>query len=792
MSEALTAWLAGIPEDELSALLTRRPDVLLGRPPTTLAELAERWGSPESLSRALRQLSRPQLQAVEALCALGERRTFDELAGLLSGVGPDHRDDVVVVLAHLQGRALMWPLGDGRLAVPSALPAMFPMLLGGAGRPLRPSWATSNADDVRKALRAVGVRPEGRKAELVEALVGRLAEPSTVRRLLDSAPEQVRSWLEARAWSGVEPGGDPDAEPDEYGYDPLSYQQRMAAEQWGVAHGLLVGGPWGMAPALPSEISLAIRGPAYRAPFDAAPPRPSPGEMTPEQLRSAAAGAASAFAARAVGLLDRAAHSPLPRLATGGIGVRDLAKLARAHGSDAEMRLALELASAVDLIAPGRGGVSTTELFGDWRNGAPAEQVATLIEAWWELPMTPTDARDADGKARRALADVRACSGCRDARLAVVQAAAALPTGTSDRRGLALTALWERPLAHRAQQDGDALLGTVLHECELLGVIAGGALTPVGRALLDGDGSALRAVLTELLPASSDRAGFGSDLTAVVVGSPSSRLTRLLDACADRESSGGAVTWRFSPASIRRAMDDGAHPDRLLDELAGLSDRALPQMLSYLVGDVARRHGRIRGVAVASVLRSDDEALLAEVAADRRLAALGLRLLAPTVVGCAVPLPAAIERLRAVGYAPMADDDPGSASTEADPRGARLDLFRRPRPQRTARPAAPDAGALARCLLAAGPDTPSAPSSGLADAIGTEARRLARHEVEQLADAIEHGGRALIEYESSSGSVTRRVIADPELSGRSVIAYCELRQAERVFTLLRIRSVEPM
>ena len=41
----------------------------------------------------------------------------------------------------------------------------------------------------------------------------------------------------------------------------------------------------------------------------------------------------------------------------------------------------------------------------------------------------------------------------------------------------------------------------------------------------------------------------------------------------------------------------------------------MPQGLTYLVDDVARRHGRLRGGAAAAFLRSDDEVLLAEVLA---------------------------------------------------------------------------------------------------------------------------------------------------------------------------------
>jgi hypothetical protein len=133
----------------------------------------------------------------------------------------------------------------------------------------------------------------------------------------------------------------------------------------------------------------------------------------------------------------------------------------------------------------------------------------------------------------------------------------------------------------------------------------------------------------------------------------------VLDAMADRESVAAASTWRFSPASVRRALDEGHTAGGLLADLAGIAAGPVPQTLEYLIGDVARRHGTIRASAVACCLRSDDTALLAEVAADRRLRGLLPRLLAPTVLGSAKPLPETLAALRKAGYAPVEEGPDG-------------------------------------------------------------------------------------------------------------------------------------
>jgi hypothetical protein len=48
-----------------------------------------------------------------------------------------------------------------------------------------------------------------------------------------------------------------------------------------------------------------------------------------------------------------------------------------------------------------------------------------------------------------------------------------------------------------------------------------------------------------------------SDLTAVVSGQPSAAVSRLLAASAVNEARGDAAVWRFTPASVRAALDAG-------------------------------------------------------------------------------------------------------------------------------------------------------------------------------------------------------------------------------------------
>ena len=171
-------------------------------------------------------------------------------------------------------------------------------------------------------------------------------------------------------------------------------------------------------------------------------------------------------------------------------------------------------------------------------------------------------------------------------------------------------------------------------------------------------------------------------------------LAEILGVLADIESKGGATVYRFTPESVRRALDAGRSAAELQAFLAAHSRTPVPQPLSYLIDDVARRHGTLRVGAAAAYLRCDDDSLLTELLADRRANGLGLRRLAPTVVAAQADPVTLLERLRAMGLAPAAESADGDVViTRADahrtpPRAAPVPVTEGP-PSRTARCWAP-------------------------------------------------------------------------------------------------------
>jgi len=75
--------------------------------------------------------------------------------------------------------------------------------------------------------------------------------------------------------------------------------------------------------------------------------------------------------------------------------------------------------------------------------------------------------------------------------------------------------------------------------------------------------------------------------------------------------------------------------------------------------------------------------------------------------------------------------------------------------------------------------------------IAASAPRLTPSEVRQLARAIARGEKVQIDYRSSSGKRTVRILSEVVLDEGYVAAWCHLRQAPRVFALGGILAVFP-
>ncbi|MEU5127603.1 helicase C-terminal domain-containing protein [Streptomyces mobaraensis] len=397
----------------------------------------------------------------------------------------------------------------------------------------------------------------------------------------------------------------------------------------------------------------------------------------------------------------------------------------------------------------------------------------------------------------------------------------ARPAGAAGSTGPATSSGPANPSGTAHENLRSRLARWALAEAELLGVTGRGALSTPGRVLLSktaatpspGAGtrpadataargesaeSAAAAALAPLLPEPLDHVLVQADLTAVAPGPLHRPLAQRLAVLADIESKGGATVYRFTPDSVRRALDAGQSASDILAFLTEHSRTPLPQPLVYLVEDVARRHGRLRVGAASSYLRCDDEATLAEILADRRSAALRLRRLAPTVLAAQAAPDALLEGLRAMGYAPAAE------SAEGDVLVTRADAHRTPPRTPPAPvpdgPPAPDDTLLAAAVRAvrAGDRAATAerkPSPAAEDrapaATGAAAlpRTTPAETLATMQAAVLTGAAVWMGYVNAEGAASQRVIAPVRVEGGYVTAYDHTTDEVRTFALHRVTGV---
>lgn len=331
-------------------------------------------------------------------------------------------------------------------------------------------------------------------------------------------------------------------------------------------------------------------------------------------------------------------------------------------------------------------------------------------------------------------------------------------------------------------------------EAEMLGVTGRGALAAHGRALLRRSGDAAALLLGPLLPEPLDHVLLQADLTAVAPGPLQPHLAETLHVLADVESKGGATVFRFTQESVRRALDAGRTAADLHAFLSAHSRTPVPQPLSYLVDDVARRHGRLRVGAASAYVRCDDDALLSELLADRRAAGLGLRRLAPTVLAAQSDPATLLERLRALGHAPAAESAEGDVLiTRADarrtpPRSAPVPVVDGPpTPDGTLLGAAVKAIRAGDRASTAVRREPAERPGGHGD--GRLPRTAAAETLATMQAAVLTGESVWIGYVNAEGAASQRVIGPMRVEGGFVTAYDHTADEVRTFALHRITGV---
>ncbi|MET3859125.1 hypothetical protein ABIE38_000022 [Dietzia sp. 2505] len=651
------AWLAGLSDDTLVRLCELRADVA-SPPPASLGVLASRLRLPASTARAMGTLTWPDLLVLATAAALGADSGPVPIGAVSGRLGVDDDDPAFrAAVDTLRDLALFW--GDPAHAriVPvtgaavDAAPVEAPLPGEPVGAHLDTAW--SGLSD--RALGVLGAVARGRTpvgalgpaaSETVRAAAAELADAGLASVTGTAGGEVVvpRAHALDRARHGARQSG----------------SSLLDVPAWS-ATGTAAGGP-GSA-GVPTGRAASAR---------------SAAESNAAETADASGGVAALdLLHRCDALLAALSRHPAATLKAGGVGVRELRRVARAAGVDEhEVPLLLEVLAAAGLIAVGDTDVgetgfdsvwAPTEAADVWSARDRARRWAELVLAWWSMPRAPwrVGSEIEGGGTVPALGEPVGppAAGERDR---VLRALSRLDPGAEPGDDLLPEVVrWFSPVWF--SRAGSRTCTQTVGEARRLGLVVGTTATSAARILVSvppaaGPPSAdeLEPVLTAALPEPVSEVIVQADLTILAPGPLVPELAADFALLADVESAGAATTYRVTETSLRRALDSGRTAAGIRDLLARTSITPVPQSLDYLIEDVARRHGRLRAGAALSFLRCDDPSLVAQVLGSPVAESCALRSVAPTVlISQARPLDL-VEALREHGYAPVVEDTSGA------------------------------------------------------------------------------------------------------------------------------------
>ena len=736
----LGSWLADLPDERLIRLLKLRPD-LAQPPPGSIAALAARAQARQSVKAATDDLDFLRLAVLDALLVLQADSTPVPTAKLLALIGDRAPEaDVVGALDDLMERALVWGEATVRVAADA-----------GTALPWHPGQVT--LEDASHSGEQIADLIDGLNEAQLDVL-DKLLEGSPMGRTRDAAP------------------GAPADRPVPQ-LLAMGLLRRIDAETV----------------ILPRHVGQVLRG-EHPGPMQLTSPDPVVSTTTADDVDASAAGAVIDLLRELDVVLQTLGAAPVSELRSGGLGIRDVKRLAKGTGIDEpRLGLILEVAAAAGLIASGMPDPQPA--VGDAPYWAPTvaterftamsapERWHLLAGTWLDLPGRPAliGSRGPDAKTYGALTDLLYSTAAPLDRRLLLGMLCELPPGAGVDAATASAALisrrprWSRRLQPQPVTD-------LLAESHALGLVGRGAISTPGRALLDEAGDPEKALqaMNRAMPAPIDHFLVQADLTVVVPGPLRRDLADDLATVATVESAGTAMVYRISEQSIRHALDIGKTRDWMHDLFGRHSKTPVPQGLTYLIDDVARRHGQLRIGMAASFVRCEDPTLLAQavaVVAEK----LQLRALAPTVAVSPAPIAEVLVALRGAGFAPAAEDSSGSI-VDVRPRGARVPTPQRRRPYRSApRPSSETLNAVVSVLR----KITAAPFGNIRIDPAVTMSLLQRAARDQ--DTL------VIGYLDAAGVATQRVVSPISVRGGQLVAFDSASGRLRDFAIHRITSV---
>ncbi|GAB3938903.1 helicase-associated domain-containing protein [Corynebacterium tapiri] len=621
-NHSFRTWLSQRTDDQLTQLLRLRPDVAHPLPPT-MAALATRLRVHASLARAAAELSALQLAVLEAASAAGaefEAVSVTAIVEVLTPYGASP-ESIECALEELEDRALLIQ-EDASVLLTEVLST------------LPPSFHVVGTQDL-----------------------------SWVRAALEELDPKQHSLLNALARAdGI--GHSKDAALDA---DPTRPIPRL------IEAGLLERAD-GSHVRLTAAVAAVLRG---QPPIPLTPVQPHPSEDA-QRLNSTGAAQGLEFCRLVADLIAQLSQQPVALNKDGRLGARSCAGLAKTladpSATETNIACAITVAASAGLIGTGLTShvpdplpseanyLAATRGADEWLELSAAERYSALIDAWLASPWATWESN------RPLETETRHSDLPRHKRLVLAGYPLHTPISTEDAR---IRALSIRPVL--GLNLAPERISGVAEEARLLGLLVPSAQEDAATSIASqaAQNEDFEATLLEIVPAEVDQFIVQGDLTLLVPGPPTPELARELNVCAQVDTPGLASTYRFTEATVRRAFDAGRSESELHEWLAGHSMSELPQALMFLISDVARRHGALRGGAIASYLRCADPEILSALMASPQAAQARLRLIADTVAVSELPLAQVVSLAQQAGFHPAAEDSSG-ATIDLRPEPARL------------------------------------------------------------------------------------------------------------------------
>ena len=475
-------------------------------------------------------------------------------------------------------------------------------------------------------------------------------------------------------------------------------------------------------------------------------------------------------------LLHNLSDEPPTALRNGGIGVRDLKRIAEHLGVDevcAGFVAELCYLGGLVVIDPD-DQILPTSAFDIWLTKSAEERWYSLVVLWLDTSRVSGLIGKVIDKNIAPLGPELDRAGASLIRRTTLKVLLENLKTAPQLASLQKIVRWWNP-----QRANDDFVEWNLREAEWLGITGQGGLSTFGSNLLTEE--AVLGVETSL-PKPVDHILIQADNSAVAPGPLTAELSAEMGTIADIESRGGATVYRFSEASIRRGLDHGKTGDQIRSFLIKTSKTPMPQPLDYLITDVAKRHGKLRVGSAHTYIRCEDEGLVQQILHDKNCEHLRLRKIATQVLVTDLELTEVINELREFGYLPAAENASGVLLSQPNLRRAKS----RPKPPRIiSELTSPKEGIILSSVKAIRAGERSRKVEPIVS--GTSSNET----LALINQYISQKRTLIISYADNNGGVSNRIIEPISISLGTLTARDETTGEQVQFRIPRINGVAP-